>query len=244
MHRFFLSPEHCQTPAPVLDGREAHHALHVLRIKPGETVEILDGQGGRLKCLVRQCERRSLSLEVRDRQHLPRTGVPCVLYQGLLKPKAMEWVLQKAAELGTSRIVPLQTRHAVARVDQEAAKLDKWSWILIDALKQSGGPWLPLLDPPQSLATCLATELPELSLAASLQSSCHPRRRFQDFRSDHQRPPRSVGVWIGPEGDFAAEEMSQLHAGGVRDITLGPRVLRSETAALCALALVQYELSD
>src|SRR5204863_4868847 len=129
----------------VIEGREAHHAAHVLRVRRGEEIVVLDGRGGEYACAVHEVGRHSLRLEVRHRTVSDRAPFEVTLFQAIPKGKAFETILQKATELGAVRIVPLITE----RVVTYAEKHEKWQWVMIDAMKQCGNPWMPALEAPQ-----------------------------------------------------------------------------------------------
>ncbi len=229
-----------------MTGTEARHALRVLRVRQGEQIVVLDGVGQTLTCDVAETTKKTLSLKVAERKiHLP---LPCAvtLFQAIPKGRIIENIIQKAVELGASRIVPILSERVVTQLDSEngETKAGKWQHVAIEAIKQCGSPWLPKVEAPIALQSCLArSEKFELPLVASLETgSHHPRECFDGFFSEWKRLPKSVGLWIGPEGDFTAAEYGAVKNTGALPITLGPLVLRVETAATYCLSLVNYEL--
>jgi 16S rRNA (uracil1498-N3)-methyltransferase len=234
MHRLFLAGPHATGAELKIEGREAHHALHVLRVRRGEPVVILDGAGGEYACEAREAGRHSLTVLVKDSKRAERPPYQITLFQALPKGKAFETVLQKATELGAYRIVPLITERVVTR----AEKHEKWQWVMIDAMKQCGNPWMPLLDPPQPFAEAVTRAKDfDLGLVGSLhEGRRHPRQWFEGTK------PASVAVWIGPEGDFTPAEMDGLLSAGVKPMSLGRLVLRSDTASISSLAIINHEL--
>lgn len=237
-----------QQAAIVLWGGEARHALQVLRLRPGDRVSVLDGAGHEFLCEIESCRRREVSLNLLEkRSHPPR---PCeiTLLQGVPKGKTFESIIEKATELGAARIVPLLTERVVVRLEGEEAarKTTKWQGAAIEAIKQCGAAWLPEVCPPQTATAFLAgREDFDLRLVASLQpDGKHPRDWFRAFFAEHGRHPRSVCVWIGPEGDFTPGEYEAIQAAGARPITLGPLVLRTDTAAMYCLSIVNYETAS
>ncbi|MBI5773403.1 MAG: 16S rRNA (uracil(1498)-N(3))-methyltransferase [Verrucomicrobia bacterium] len=248
MHRFFLPPQQAQGATVTLSERDAHHALRVLRLRRGDAVTVLDGMGNELSCEVLEAGRNEVLLSVKQRRFTPPPPCAVTLVQAVAKGKAMELIVQKAAELGAHRVVPVLVERSVAQIgDEDAArKVEKWEAIAIESLKQCGSPWLPKIDVPCALKDFLARGAKfDLQFVASLhEGAWHPRGHFQDFFQRQNRAPESVAVWVGPEGDFTPAEMGKLIAAGGRPITLGPRVLRCETAAIACLAVLNYELQD
>jgi 16S rRNA (uracil1498-N3)-methyltransferase len=246
MHRFYIPPEQCRGPVLTLTGREAHHALQVLRVRPGERVVVLDGAGQELLCETEKPSGEELRLKVAQRNSIPALPYQITLLQAIPKGKIIENIIQKATELGVFRIVPLLSDRVVVQLDDEnaAAKAEKWRLTAVEAVKQCGSAWLPLVEAPVSPKEYLArAEKFELPLIASLQSDGrHPRDRFKTFSEEKRRLPKTVCVWVGPEGDFTPAEMSAIKSAGALPITLGRLVLRSETAAIYCISVLNYEL--
>lgn len=247
MHRFYLPPEQCVASELSLTGPEAHHALHVVRIKPGERVTVLDGCGTCITCEVRQRERDSIKLAVLNRDSIEPPRYRITLVQAVPKAKAFECIIQKATELGAWRIVPLTTTRTTPELHPEkhAHKLAKWQRIAIEAIKQSANPWLPKIESPVRLNDFVSRDEEfDLKLVAALvPNAMHPRKSITQFINQRGRQPANLCVWIGPEGDFAPDELDAIIASGALPITLGPRVLRAETAAIFCLAILHNELT-
>ncbi|MGO9586637.1 MAG: RsmE family RNA methyltransferase [Limisphaerales bacterium] len=274
MHRFFLPPESTRGDSLRLEGREAHHALHVLRLKRGELVTVLDGVGNEFLCAVENSSRHAVTLSVSLKNFAPPPPCSITLLQAVPRGKIIESIIQKAVELGARRIVPLLTERVVTHLDAKDAadKQEKWQQVAIEAIKQCGAAWLPEIEAPTTIEKFLAPHrsggrqtagiveenekygsLPkaatpthfELALAGSLQKERrHPRECFQEFQAKHGRLPQSVGVWIGPEGDFTPAELKAIQAAGALPITLGKLTLRVETAAIYCLSILNYELNS
>ncbi|HXT12145.1 MAG TPA: RsmE family RNA methyltransferase [Candidatus Angelobacter sp.] len=247
MHRFYLPPAECATGQLTLAGREAHHALHVLRLRNGDEVTILDGAGREFRCVVENFDRDKIQLSIVETKPVPALPCRITLLQALPKGKIIESIIQKATELGVARIVPLLSERVVMDLDEKHAerKAEKWQQVAIEAIKQCGAAWLPRVEPPVTPKEFLARkETFELPLVGSLQPGAqHPRIYFQKFASEHHRHPQSACVWIGPEGDFTAEEVAAITAAGALPMTLGALVLRVETAATYCLSILNYELT-
>jgi len=248
MHRFYLPPDKCQGASLVLEDREAHHGLHVVRLRPRERVVVLDGVGHEFLCETRKMDRQVIELEVVQKNLIPPLPYQITLLQAIPRGKVFETIVQKATELGASRIVPLLSERIVSHLDDENAesKVEKWRLVAIEAVKQCGSAWLPQIDAPIAPKALLARgEKVELPLIASLQpDSRHPRELFGTFSAEHGRLPQSVCIWVGPEGDFSPAEMNAARSAGALPITLGRLVLRSETAAIYCLSILNYELQS
>jgi 16S rRNA (uracil1498-N3)-methyltransferase len=248
MHRFYLPPGQCQETLLTLSEREAHHAIHVLRIRPRERVVVLNGAGDEFLCEVQASDGRKVTLKTLEKNAAPPLPCQLTLLQAVTKGRTMEVIVQKATELGAHRIIPVLSERTVTRLDEEtlAAKAQKWEATAIEAIKQCGSAWLPRVESPVTPQAFLARREPfELTLLASLQSEArHPRQHFDSFLHQRQRLPKSVAVWIGPEGDYTPAEINAIGAAGALPMTLGQRVLRSETAAIYCLAVIHYELES
>ena len=248
MHRFHLPPSQCHDSSLTLTADEAHHGLHVFRLKHGERVVVLDGAGHEFLCETRELTRDTIKLAVMQKSFIPPLPYQVTLVQAIPKGKIIESIIQKATELGAARVVPLLSERVATHLDEEASehKVEKWRLIAIESIKQCGSPWLPQIEPPISPKAFLARgEKFELPLIASLQpDSQHPRDLFKQFHAERGRLPESLCVWVGPEGDFTPAEMSAARSAGALPITLGRLVLRSETAAIYCLSILNYELQS
>jgi 16S rRNA (uracil1498-N3)-methyltransferase len=248
MHRFYLPPAHCKGSTLTLEDREAHHGLHVLRLRRGERVVVLDGAGHELLCETRATERNAIELAVVQKNFIAPLPYQITLLQAIPKGRTFESIIQKATELGVHRIVPLLSERIVSHLDEETAeaRLEKWHFVAIEAAKQCGSAWLPQIDLPLSPKAFLSrADKFELPLIASLQpDSQHPRERFKTFFTERRRLPQTVCIWVGPEGDFSPAEMNAARSAGALPITLGRLVLRSETAAIYCLSILNYELQS
>lgn len=250
MHRFFVSPSADRgTPERfTLSESDSHHAARVLRLAPGDPVELLDGAGHVHAGRVATSDKRTTTVSVVSTRTVP--APPAVaLAPALLKGKAMDWLVQKATELGAAALYPLSLARCVAQVApaEAAGKVEDWSATAREACKQCGNPWRPRIHAPQTLASFLATRPPGLLIVASLGPGVQrPRALIAAARAAagpaHGLLPAATLV-LGPEGDFTAEEEAALREAGALPMTLGPLVLRAETAALAGLAVLQQELS-
>jgi 16S rRNA (uracil1498-N3)-methyltransferase len=245
VHRFLIPPAAARLEMVTLVGDEAHHASRVVRVEPGETVALLDGAGTELLGEVRSVDRRAVTIGVTGRREHPRPTAQVTLIQALAKSAAMEGLVHRAVELGCARLVPLVGERSVSRPEDGETKRAKWQAIADEACKQSGNPWRLTVEPPLTPFVWLNRhDLPELLLIASLADApTSVRRRFEEYRETRRRNPRSVGVLVGPEGDFTTPEHALFREAGARSVSLGPLVLRVETAATVLLGLAGQELA-
>lgn len=228
-----------QTPL-LLAEDESHHLGHVLRLRPGQSVEIFDGQGRVAAAVFQGLQGRRAILEVGEIRQVARGQPQLILAPALLREQRMDWIIQKAVELGADALWPFEAEHAVAHIaaERRAEKQERWRRILRAAAKQSGWPFLPDIAGPGSLADTLARA--QDCQAVCLMGSLEPAAPSLPQLLEALRPP-AVVVFTGPEGDFSAAEYALLRARGVRAVSFGPQVLRAETAAIFALCTLHYE---
>jgi len=246
-HRFFAPPEACGMDSIRLPDAEAHHARRVLRARVGDRATVLNGCGSRFECEIATASGSEVTLKVLEQAQAPAPACRVTLFQAIPKGKTLETIIQKATELGVTKIVPIITGHVVAR--PHPAEFDKkenrWQNAAIEAVKQCGQHWLPRVDAPETLSHALRRrESLDLEFIGALSDAArHPREWFNAFSQSHGHPPESLGVWIGPEGDFTSRELGDVINAGARPISLGPLVLRCDTAAIYCLSIAGYETS-
>lgn len=248
MHRFFLPTEQTQTDSFPLTDTEAHHFLNVLRGKEKDRITVFDGAGHEIICTVAAVEKNRVTLRAQSRQFSPPLPHRLTLAQAVPRAKSMDFILQKATELGVARIVPLLSDRTVVQLGGEdiEGKRERWRQITIEAAKQCGANWLPAIEPPTKPRDFFRTAARgELNIIASLQpDSLRLPAILNDHLADHKSRPTSATIVIGPEGDFTPAELADARSAGFRPLSLGPLVLRSETAALYALSILAYELQQ
>jgi 16S rRNA (uracil1498-N3)-methyltransferase len=244
MPRFYIPPARWNLDRLVLDEEESHHAASVLRLKTGDRATVFNGEGLQASVEIAAISKRAVELKLIEASQSPVPACRITLGQAIPKGKNMDLIVQKATELGAAAIAPLLTDHTVVQFDARDAgkKREKWQTVAIEASKQCGQNWLPSVLMPQNLAALLTGGF-DLVLIASLQPDArHPKEVLADFEKEKGGKPTSVLVLIGPEGDFTPAEIDLAKAHGGRPITLGPIVLRTETAALYCLSVLNYEL--
>ena len=246
MHRFYVAPEQWHSDEPVLTGSEAHHCRNVLRLGPGEKVVVFDGRGRELTAEIREISGSEGRLRKLHEAQTPPLRCQITLAQAIPKGKNMELIVQKAVEIGAAEIAPIVSDRTIVRLDEESAasKQEKWETVAIEAAKQCGQNWLPHIGVPQTMAQFFQQGRRfDLQLIGSLQSDArHLKEILAQFLAEHGDRPRSALMVVGPEGDFTPAELSLARSHGCRPITLGPVVLRVETAAIYCLSVLSYEL--
>jgi 16S rRNA (uracil1498-N3)-methyltransferase len=246
MHRFYISPENWNPDAPALTGSEAHHARDVLRMKPAEKLVLFNGRGREITAEIVDLSGTGIQLRKLHEAETPALRSRIILGQAIPKGKNMDLIVQKAVEIGAAEIAPIISDRTVVQVDLESAaqKHAKWQQIAIEAAKQCGQNWLPQVHAPRRLGDFfLASTTFDLRLIGSLQPDAqHLKEILADYSNEHRHLPGSVLMLIGPEGDFTPAELALARHHGCRPITLGPIILRVETAAIYCLSVLSYEL--
>ena len=229
----------------VVEGSAANHITRVLRLRSGDALTVFDGSGGEFGARIEEFRKDSVVVAVEDHRPLERESpLPLTLAQGISRGERMDWVIQKATELGTSRIVPLFTKRSVVRLDEKQAdrKLQHWRAIAIAACEQCGRNRIPELAAPIDFFDVLPAEA---SGATRLLLSPIGDLRIEDLGQDvRQGASKGITVLIGPEGGLEDVEQEAALAAGFKAVRLGPRVLRTETAAIAALTIIQRYFGD
>jgi len=246
MHRFYLAPDEWHQDALVLKGAEAHHCRNVLRLEPADRVVLFNGQGREITAEIVSSNPSQINLRKLHDAQTPPLRCRITLGQAIPKGKNMDLIVQKAVEIGAAEIAPILSDRTVVRLDDEnvAAKQMKWQSIAIEAAKQCGQNWLPQVQTPQTLIQFFQNQQRfNLQLIGSLQSDAlHLKKILVQYSAEHGSRPTSVLMLVGPEGDFTPAELSLARSQGCQPITLGPIVLRVETASIYCLSILSYEL--
>lgn len=246
--RVFCAPATAEPAEITLSSDESHHLVAVNRARAGDTVTAFDGRGMEWICTLKEADKRSARLQVRFTQRAKPLAYEITLGQALPKGAGMDAIIRKATELGVARIVPLESERTQVHLDGERTerKLEKWQAAALEAAKQCGNPWLPEIVPVQGAAAFLESARGfDLKLIASLQPGAQSLKAvLAAFRAAKGRAPLKALWIVGPEGDFTPAELSLSKTCGFEPITLGPLVLRCETAAVYAISVLSYELQN
>lgn len=243
--RFFLPPPQILDEAVEFLEGDASHLQRVLRLTTGDRVYVLDGLGALYLVQLTALEKRAAQGRILSRMdaggELP---VPVTLIQGLPKGEKFDWILQKATELGVSRIQPVSTQRCVVKIaaDKSADKLRRWDAIVREAAEQCERAKIPEVAPPCSLADWLGRPQDSSALILACLERADAPSLLQVLRETPR--PSAFEVIIGPEGGFTPEESNALENAGAKPVNLGRRILRTETASLAALALISSLLES
>ena len=245
MHHFFVTPQQISGDKIRIEGGDVNHMKNVLRMKLHEKAEISDGESRTYLCEVEAYEEDVAVLHILEEMEADtEPASKLYLFQGLPKSDKMELIVQKAVELGVYQVIPVAMKRSVVRLDDKKAakKADRWNSIAESAAKQAGRSRIPEGTMPLSYREALkmAEELDVTLLPYELAGGMEVTREvIRQIKSG-----QSVGIFIGPEGGFEPEEVDAAVSMGARVITLGRRILRTETAGLATLAVLMFELEQ
>ncbi|MEA3548018.1 MAG: 16S rRNA (uracil(1498)-N(3))-methyltransferase [Thermodesulfobacteriota bacterium] len=236
MRRFYIDPKNIDENRTILTGSEAHHLRVVLRLGTGEKIELFDGTGAIYQAIIRDVGKKEVFLQTISKQMTNEGGPSVHFAQALLKGKKMDFLVQKATELGIHAIHPFTSLHCAAQPSSDKTK--RWEKISLEACKQCGRP-IPL--------TC--HPICDFSQILQKGNSHDTKLIFWEKEKaplDHllHAPVQSIFMLIGPEGGFSDSEVESALKQNFQPVSLGKRILRAETAAFCAMSIVQYLLGN
>jgi len=230
-----------------LSPDESHHLVTVNRCGRGDPVTVFDGRGREWLTECTDPSKAGTVLRVKESKQAKPLPHEITLGQALPKGSTMDDIVRQATEVGAARIVPLLSERTQVHLDGDRAekKIEKWRTAAIEAAKQCGNPWLPEIAPLQNFAAFVASAKDyDLKLVASLHAGTTSlKKSLAGYAAKHGRAPQKMLWLVGPEGDFSPGEMTVAISAGFQPITLGPLVLRSDTAAIYALSILSHELA-
>lgn len=243
MPHFYVRPDSIRDRHFTIGGSEAHHIARVLRKRPGDVLSLFDGRSHRFEGRIDSVTSEAVSGVILEKTIGHRLPLPVILCQALPKGNKLEWILEKATELGVSGIVPVESERCIARIPREkaGAKLARWQKIVEAAAKQCGQSILPKVHPVRPFREGLEP-MDRTSTLALFVWEGESQRTIPQAWEARPSSVKSIQIWIGPEGGFSTSEATLAKKRGAIPVTLGPFVLRSETAAIAALTLVLSEL--
>ncbi len=245
MYHFFVEQEQIGPETVTVTGSDVNHIKNVLRMKPGEEVLISSRDGGDYLCRVAELGADAVQMEIlKVRESSMELPARIHLFQGLPKSDKLELIIQKAVELGAYRIIPVETKFTVVRLDKkkEEAKKKRWNAIAESAAKQSKRSRIPEVTGVRSFEEALKeVESYDLKL---IPYECANGIKATRELIEKAASGMDIAVFIGPEGGFAEEEIAKASAAGILPVTLGKRILRTETAGLCILSALMLQLEE
>ena len=249
--RAYCSPAESVPTEIRLSPEESHHLVVVNRCSRGDPVVAFDGHGREWLTECADASKAATVLRVQQTRPAAERKFSITLAQSLPKGSTMDDIVRQATEVGAAKIIPLLSERTQVHLegDRAAKKIEKWRTAAIEAAKQCGNPWLPEIAPLTKFEEFLSTKDSDLKLVASLQAgSTTLKKALATYAAKHsaagQSAPKSVAWLVGPEGDFSPVEMTAAITAGFVPVTLGPLVLRSDTAAIYALSILSNELSS
>lgn len=247
INRYYLKAEEWdQSGVLILRGNEARHCVEVMRTEVGEKVSIFDGEGTEAHCEIIELNSNETKAKVITKSKEPQNQVQLILAQAIPKGKNMDLILQKATELGVTEIIPVISERTIVKISNEEAqkKKEKWERVVLEACKQCGQNWLPKVSDIIDFKGFIKLNREfDLKLIASLQNDS---KRLKDWLEESkkggQETIESAVVVVGPEGDYTPAEIALAKGESYFPLSLGPIVLRSETAAMHCLSILSHEL--
>lgn len=244
MYRFYVEQHQIEDKQITILGGDVNHIKNVLRLKPGEKVLLCDGRGIEYICSLQEFNAQEIITAIEERKECENElPVRITLYQGLPKKDKMELIIQKAIELGVYEIVPVMTKRTIVKLEdskKEAKKLERWQSIAESAAKQSHRGYIPVVRPVIGFKEALKE-------AGQFDLSMIPFEHAEQMEITRETIKKlhnceTAAIFIGPEGGFEDSEIENANDQGIVPITLGKRILRTETAGLAVLSMIIYEI--
>jgi len=252
MHRFFVDPNQINLiqKQAIIQDEDVKHISKVLRLKDGDTVEVCDGVNNEYLSNIESINKNDVLLSItKERKSTQESPIEVILYQGIPKAAKMDLIIQKTTELGVTEIIPVEMERTIVQFNSnkdKVKKVERWQKIALEAAKQSKRGIVPKINMPLSFNAAI-----EHSKENSLNIMPYENAKDKGFKSiidsmskEDKFSVRKIGIWIGPEGGLHEEEVVKAVESKIHPITLGPRILRTETAGFTILGLVMYELGD
>lgn len=244
MYHFFVPQSQIGSEVITIIGSDVNHIKNVLRMKPGEQIAVGNGQDQDYLCRIREIAGEAVTADILSEEEVTELPARLYLFQGLPKGDKMELIIQKAVELGVYQIIPVATKRSVVKLDEkkEAAKRKRWNMISESAAKQSQRVMIPEVTPVMTLKQAL-------DYAKEFTINLIPYENTEGMKQSRQllnqvKPGSSAGIFIGPEGGFDYAEVELAECMGLHQISLGKRILRTETAGMAVLSILSFQLES
>ena len=249
MHRFFVDTRQIDPIRNqiIIINEDVKHISKVLRLRKEDIVEICDGANTEYVCKIQSVEKNNIILSIMEKkQSIREPPIKAVLYQGIPKGNKMDLIVQKTVELGITEILPVEMKRTVVQFSgdkDKQNKMERWQKIALEAAKQSKRGIVPTVHSPVGFDEALGhSKRNQLNI---MPYENEDKKSFGDVTKSLNRDNIDrIGIWIGPEGGLDEKEVAEATENGIYIVTLGPRILRTETAGLAMLSLIMYELGD
>ena len=245
MPKFFTARENIKDTTLIIDSEDANHLKKVLRINVGDKITVCDGAGIDYTVRVSEIGKNEIECDIIDRQKSDtEPNINITLYQGLPKAAKMDYIIQKNTELGISKIVPAKLARCVVKLENKAAedkKCERWQKIAIASAKQSGRGIVPVIDNPMTVDEIIE-DVKDYDLVF-VPYECEDQSRLKTI-VESVPDAKDIAFIIGPEGGFDISEIEKLKAAGIKTVTLGKRILRTETAAEAVVSMLMYAYNE
>ena len=245
MPKFFVTPDKITDNKIIIDTDDVSHITRVLRLGAGDSITVCDSQGIDYEAKISEIEQKRVICDiVEKRASLSEPNIKVTLFQGLPKASKMEYIIQKTTELGISEIVPVKLARCVVKIDNkkdETKKIDRWQKISEAAAKQSGRGIVPAISDIMTVDEVIEKAKDFDIFFAPYE--CEEQKTLKEVLLS-KNDVKTVGFIIGPEGGFDISEIEKLKENGIGTVTLGKRILRTETAGEAVLAMTMYEIGD
>lgn len=243
MPRFFVDKNQITDAAVYITGDDVKHISRVLRLRVGDDITVCDKCKTDYECKISEISPDRVVAEVGERnENRAEANIELILYQGMPKSDKMDYIVQKCVELGVSKIVPVITKRAVSRPADGDKKISRWQKIAAEAAKQSGRGIIPEIGSMISFEEALAAMCEGYDALSIMPYECEGETGLRGVLTSYRKA--KINVIIGPEGGFDDMEAALARQKGVRTVSLGPRIMRTETAPLAVCTAVMYELGD
>ena len=246
MHRFYVNPDKIRDNMVTISGSDVNHIKNVLRMKPGDPLIICNGQGKDCYCIINRVSDKEITVDISSVEDTKsELAARITLFQGLPKKDKLELIIQKAVELGVYEIIPVMTARSVVRLEdkkKEEKKLERWQAIAEGAAKQSGRGYIPKVQPVIGYKEAVA-KASAMDIAVIPYENASGIQLTRDIIGGLQKGS-SIGILIGPEGGFEEAEIELAQKQGITPITLGRRILRTETAGFALLSMMVLALEE
>ena len=245
MPKFFTARENIKDTTLIIDSEDANHLKRVLRINVGDVITVCDGAGIDYTVKVSEIGKNEIECDIIDRQKSDtEPNINITLYQGLPKAAKMDYIIQKNTELGISKIVPAKLARCVVKLENKAAedkKCERWQKIAIASAKQSGRGIVPVIDNPMTVDEIIE-DVKDYDLVF-VPYECEDQSRLKTI-VESAPDAKDIAFIIGPEGGFDISEIEKFKAAGIKTVTLGKRILRTETAAEAVVSMLMYAYNE